>query len=131
MRRDGRGGILGINRMEIHPVSKSGYELQEPSDVQTDVHQRSHTSEHVKLNWEHLGALASVWSGEVPGVVTGQVVKERLGLVVVTRVCRSLFFLVGDVFRVSSFLPVQRLVVCPFQSKELGSTSNNGNNLTG
>lgn len=63
------------------------------------------------------------WSGAVPGVVTGQVVKERLGLVIITRVCRSLFFLMGDIFRVSSFLPVQRLVVCPFQSEQLGSTT--------
>lgn len=65
-------------------------------------------------------ALMSEVSSEVPGVVTGQVVKERLGLVIVTGISRSLFLLVGDIFRVSGFFPIQRLVVCPISPEEVG-----------
>lgn len=36
----------------------------------------------------------------------------------------------GDIFRVSGFLPIQRLVVCPIPAEEVGLTSNDEKKLS-
>lgn len=58
MRRDGRGGILGINHMEMQNLVMSSI-----SPVMRKL--TSISSEHVKLNWEHLGASAATVCGVV------------------------------------------------------------------
>lgn len=59
-----------------------------------------------------------VEAADVPGVITGQVVKEGLGLVIVTCVYHGLLLLSGLMFWVSSFFSIQCLVICGYVARE-------------
>lgn len=55
---------------------------------------------------------------DIPQVITGKVVKEGLGLVIVTCVYHSLLLLSGQMFGVSSFFSIQCLVICGYVGRE-------------